>query len=194
MIAQLTGRFLYITPTQVLVDVMGVGYEVFISLNTFSAIQAKQEGTLFTFVKISEDSHSLYGFAEPAEKEMFVKLISVSGVGASTARMMLSSLKPEEVMTAIATSDVRTLEKVKGIGKKTAERLVLELKDKVLKSSVNTNLGMPSYNTIWTDALDALVALGIQKQIAEAGVQKAKNLLPDVTTVEPIIKQVLKSL
>lgn len=183
------------TPTRVVVETGGVGYELHISLNTYSAIQGKTEGKLHTFLKISEDAHTLYGFAEPEEKAMFIKLIGISGVGAATARMMLSSLKPAEITAAILAGDARQLERVKGIGKKTAERLVLELKDKIAKiSGENSILPTPSYNTAWTDALEALQTLGIARQQADLAVKKLQSQQPDLTSVENIIKQVLKSL
>ena len=126
MIAQLTGKFLYKTPTQLVIDCNGIGYEVNISLHTFSAIQHLDFGTLFTFLKVAEDAHILYGFSEIAEKQIFIMLLSVSGVGAATARMMLSSLKPLEVQQAILTGNLKLLESIKGIGKKTAEGIVLQ--------------------------------------------------------------------
>jgi holliday junction DNA helicase RuvA len=195
MIAQIKGTFIELSPTRVVVEAGGVGYELHISLNTYSAIQGKSEGKLFTFLKVSEDAHTLYGFAEPDEKDMFIKLISISGVGAATARMMLSSLKPVEITAAILGGDARQLERVKGIGKKTAERLVLELKDKIAKSATqNTLISTPSYNTAWTDALEALQALGIARMQADLAVKKLQSSQPDLTSVEDIIKQVLKSL
>ena len=143
MIAYLTGKFAYKSPTVVYVDVQGVGYEVNISLNTYSKIQDKSDGQLFTYLQIKEDAHTLYGFFDVSEKEMFTQLISVSGVGASTARMMLSSMKPDEIINAILMNNPRTLESVKGIGKKTAERLVLELRDKIGKGGSQPIIGQP---------------------------------------------------
>lgn len=176
-------------------DVGGVGYELHISLNTYAAIQGKTEGKLHTFLKISEDAHALYGFADPEEKEMFVKLIGISGVGAATARMMLSSLKPSEIAASIMGGDARALERVKGIGKKTAERLVVELRDKLSKNTrgITPTAGI-SHNTVWNDALDALNALGIQRGQAEAAFKKIQPGLSDGATVEDIIKQALKSI
>jgi Holliday junction DNA helicase RuvA len=195
MIAQIKGPFIELSPTRVVVDAGGVGYELHISLHTYSSIQGKTEGKLFTYLKISEDAHTLYGFAETDEKEMFIKLISISGVGAATARMMLSSLKPAEITAAILNGDARQLERVKGIGKKTAERLVLELKDKIAKSTPqNTLISTPSYNTAWSDALEALQALGIARLQADLAVKKLQSSQPDLASVEDIIKQVLKSL
>src|SRR5688572_18168549 len=131
MIAFLKGNFVRKTPALVQVEVNGVGYELHISLNTFSSIANQDRGQLHTYFHVREDAQLLYGFYDEAEKEMFIQLISVSGVGASTARMMLSSLKPTEIAKAIQQGDSRTLESVKGIGKKSAERIVLELRDKV---------------------------------------------------------------
>lgn len=194
MIATLTGRFLYKSPTQLIVDCHGVGYEVNISLNTFSAIQALEQGTLFTYLKVSEDAQVLYGFAEVAEKQVFIQLLSVSGVGAATARMMLSSLRPAEVQQAILTGNVRLLESIKGIGKKTAERIVLELKDKIGKQAASLSISNSSYNTVQQDALEALTALGINRTMAEQTLKKVTASLAAETTVEDLIKQVLKSI
>ena len=196
MIAQLRGTFLELSPTRVVVETGGVGYELHISLNTYSALQGKNEGRLFTFLKISEDAHTLFGFAERDEKEMFIKLISISGVGATTARMMLSSLKPAEITAAILAGDARTLERVKGIGKKTAERMVIELRDKLGKGAEKgiTPMAATLHNTAWNDALDALTALGIPRIQADSAMKKIEPGMPETATVEEIIKQVLKSL
>lgn len=195
MIAFLKGTFLSLTPTLAILDVQGVGYELHISLHTYAALQGQQEGGLHTYLKVSEDALTLFGFADTAEKDMFIRLIGISGVGAATARMMLSSLKPQEIAAAIMAGDARTLERVKGIGKKTAERLVLELKDKINRlPQPNTPMVMPAHNTRWNDALDALMALGIQRAQAEAGIKKSQPVLEDSATVEEIIKHVLKTL
>ena len=135
MIAYLSGKFSYKNPAVVYVDVQGIGYEVNISLNTYSHIQKLTEGKLYTYLQIKEDAHTLFGFFDTMEKEMFIMLISVSGVGAATARMMLSNMKPAEISKAIMQNNAGLLESVKGIGRKTAERLVLELKDKISKLS-----------------------------------------------------------
>ena len=196
MIAQIKGTFLELSPTRVVVEAGGVGYELHISLNTYSSIQGKTEGRLHTYLKISEDAHTLFGFAEPDEKEMFIKLISISGVGAATARMMLSSLKPSEIATAILSGDARTLERVKGIGKKTAERMVIELRDKLSKAPEKgfIQAAGSTHNTAINDALDALAALGIPRIQADAAIKKVIPGLAENVTVEGIIKQVLKSL
>ncbi len=134
MIAFVRGKFVYKSPAVVHVDVNGVGYEVQISLNTYTKIQSLDAGSLFTLLQIKEDSHTLYGFFDMAEKNIFVQLVSVNGVGSSTARMMLSAMQPEELAQAIVRGDTYQLEKIKGIGKKSAERIVLELRDKVNKN------------------------------------------------------------
>jgi len=194
MIAYLSGKFSYKTPAVVYVDVNGVGYEVNISLNTYAHIQPLNEGKLFTYLQIKEDAHTLYGFFDAVEKEMFVLLISVSGVGAATARMMLSSMKPDDISNAIMMKHTSVLEGVKGIGRKTAERLVLELKDKVSKLLVSSPGLVPLDNTLEQDALNALVALGISRPIAEQSIKKIKNSDPSINTLENLIKKALKAI
>ncbi|MBL7750316.1 MAG: Holliday junction branch migration protein RuvA [Chitinophagaceae bacterium] len=193
MIAFLRGRFVQKSPALVHVDVQGVGYEVHISLNTFTRIQDLEEGQLYTSLLIREDAHILFGFYELAEKEMFMALLGVSGVGAATARMVLSYLKPDEFSRAILAGDVKTLESIKGIGKKTAERLVLELKDKLAKNPAETSISPMKHNTLHADALNALIALGIGRNTAEQAVQKVIQSLPSNTSVEEVIKKALKT-
>lgn len=194
MIAYLDGKFVYKSPAMVYVDVNGVGYEVQISLNTFSKIQNLDKGVLHTSLLIREDAHILFGFYEKAEKEMFLHLISVSGIGATTARMMLSYMKPEEVAKAIVTGDSHTLEGVKGIGKKTAERLVLELRDKLAKHPVESNISPLKNNTLHSDALNALMALGIARNTADQAIQRVTQSDPSITSLEDVIKKALKTL
>lgn len=194
MIAYLSGKFAYKNPTVVYVDVHGVGYNVNISLNTYSHIQHLTEGKLYTYLQIKEDAHTLYGFFDAMEKEMFVMLISVSGVGAATARMMLSNMQPSEITNAIIQNNARVLENVKGIGRKTAERLVLELRDKVSKMS-STSIGIQSHgNTLEQDALNALVALGISRSIAEQAIKKIVISDPTIHSLEDLIKKALKAI
>lgn len=193
MIAFLKGAFVHKTPAQVWVDVQGVGYEVHISLNTYSKIQDLKEGILYTHLIIREDAHLLYGFHDIAEKDLFQHLISVSGVGASTARVMLSYLKPEELAGAILQGDTKALESIKGIGKKSAERLVLELKDKLAKSNADLNISPLKNNTLQQDALNALTALGIARQAAAQAIEKTLKLNPELG-VEDLIKTALRSL
>lgn len=194
MIAYLAGKFAYKNPAVVYLDVNGVGYEVNISLNTWSHIQNLAEGKLFTYLQIKEDAHTLYGFFDLAEKEIFVMLIGVSGVGAATARMMLSSMKPDEISRAILQNNAKLLESVKGIGRKTAERLVLELRDKVNKQSLELNISPAKGNSLQQDALNALVALGISKPIAEQSLNKIISSEPSITHLEDLIKKALKAI
>ncbi|MFM7838379.1 MAG: Holliday junction branch migration protein RuvA [Chitinophagaceae bacterium] len=194
MIAFLKGAFVQRSPSQVVIEVQGIGYEVQISLNTYAQIHHLQEGLLYTHLQIKEDAHTLFGFADLQEKELFIQLISVSGVGAATARMMLSSLKPEELMRAIQQGQTRQLESIKGIGKKSAERIILELRDKMSKISSPTNISPLINNTLEQDALNALVALGIGRGAGEQAVQKVLQAEPSLDRVEEIIKKALKTL
>jgi Holliday junction DNA helicase RuvA len=195
MIAFVRGHFAVKSPARVVVDVNGVGYELQISLNTYAAISNKENGLLFTYLHITENAQTLFGFAEMAEKEMFLHLISVSGVGASTARMMLSGMRPDEIATAIVSGNTRQLEGIKGIGKKSAERLIVELKDKLGKQFIGSNQSLTGIiQTIDTDAVNALIALGIGKAMAEQAVKKTLLTLADGSSLEEIIKQALKNL
>jgi Holliday junction DNA helicase RuvA len=193
MISFLRGHFIEKTPTHVWIDVSGVGYEVHISLNTYSKIQQKEEGLLYTILLIREDAHLLYGFGDLSERDLFQQLISVSGVGASTARVMLSYLKPEELIQAIVQGNVKALESIKGIGKKTAERLVLELKDKLSKIASVSNNSPLIHNSLQQDALNALTALGIPKQAASIAIEKTLKANPEMG-VEDLVKMALRSL
>ena len=194
MIAFVKGYFVRKTPAQVLVDVHGVGYELQISLNTYSSIQNQDEGQLFTYFHVREDAQILFGFFDEAEKTLFIQLISVSGVGAATARMMLSSMKPAELIRAITEGNVRLLESIKGIGKKSAERIVLELKDKFAKTSFDSNISTLKNNSLEQDALNALIALGIARSTGEQAVNKVIKAEPGIDKVEEIIKKALKTI
>ena len=193
MIAYLKGEFINKKPSSVYVDVNGVGYEVQISLNTYTKIQDLEKGLLHTSLLIREDAHILYGFFEPVEKEMFMHLISVSGIGASIARAMLSYMKPEEIASAIVQNDIKLLESIKGIGKKTAERLVLELKDKLAKHPVDSNISPLIDNTLHIDSLNALMALGINRQAAEKALKSIHSANPNLS-IEDLIKLALRTL
>ena len=193
MIGFLKGDFIHKTPSSVLIDVNGVGYDVQISLNTYSKIQNLDKGQLLTTLLIREDAHILYGFFEATEKEMFTQLINVSGIGASTARVMLSYMKPNEVAKAIIQGDTRTLENIKGIGKKTAERIIVELRDKLSKNITETNIAPMKHNTLHSDALNALLALGINRQAADQAIQKTLIHEPDLS-LEALIKKALRIL
>jgi Holliday junction DNA helicase RuvA len=194
MIAFVKGIFAVKTPARIVVDVNGVGYDLNISLNTYSAISNKESGQLFTYLHITENAHTLYGFAELIEKELFMQLISVSGVGASTARMMLSGMRPDEITKAIVQGNTKQLESIKGIGKKSAERLIVELRDKLSKQAADSPL--PGFNLQQNDvdAVNALISLGIGRAMAEQAVKKVVQAQPDNHSLEDIIKQALKNL
>lgn len=194
MIAFVRGDFALKTPAQVVVDVNGVGYELQISLNTYSAISNKDKGQLFTYLHITENGQTLYGFAEPREKELFLMLISVSGVGAATARMMLSGMRPEEIQRAIVQGNVKQLESIKGIGRKTAERLILELREKMGKQAEDLINLAAGHNTNESDALNALISLGIARNTAEQAIKKAVAAAAEPLHVEELIKQALKNI
>ncbi|MBS1599576.1 MAG: Holliday junction branch migration protein RuvA [Bacteroidetes bacterium] len=194
MIAFLRGEFTFKSPTIVHMDVHGVGYELQISLHTYSQIQHLEKGMLQTYHQVKEDSQTLYGFFDNAEKEIFTHLISVSGVGAATSRMMLSSMRPDEIARAIVQGNLKQLESIKGIGKKSAERIILELRDKLGKKIPETNISSLINNTLEQDALNALIALGIARPAAEQAIKKVLVLEPNQDKVEDIIKKVLKIL
>ena len=193
MIAHLEGRLVEKTPTEVVIDCHGVGYHVNISLHTYSLLRDSEKIKLFTFLQIKEDAHTLFGFVEKAERELFKLLLSVSGVGASIARTMLSSLEPKEVIQAIGSGNVVTIQSIKGIGTKTAQRIILDLKDKVLKLYDLEEVSLSGYNTNREEALSALEVLGFNKKLAEKAIEKIVKETPSAT-VEAIIKQALKNL
>ena len=196
MIAYLNGRLAYKDPTYVIIDIQGVGYEIKISLNTFSKIKDEESCKLHTYLHIKEDGHTLFGFAEKSEKLLFLLLISISGVGPSTGLMILSSLSPGEVENAILNEDVRTIQGVKGIGAKTAQRIILELKDKIGKDNdadPSTIISRSPENTIRNEALSALITLGINKAIAQKSVDKILKSLDCQISLEELIKLALKS-
>ena len=193
MIAYLKGKFTSKNPSIVIMDVGGIGYEVHISLHTYTAIQGRAEGMLYTHLLIKDDAHLLYGFAEVKEKDIFLDLLSVSGIGAGTARLILSYMKPDEIAAAIIKGDSHSLEKIKGIGRKTAERAILELKDKIGKQTTGILTGTGQESSIKQDALEALFALGINKTLAEQALNRTLQNEPDLQ-VEELIKKVLKSI
>ena len=193
MIHHLKGQLIEKNPTYVVIECNGIGYTVNISLHTFSLIPESEAISLYTYLQVKEDSHTLYGFIEKSEREIFKLLISVSGVGTSTARVMLSSLQPKEVINAIATGDVPTIQSVKGIGAKTAQRVILDLKDKVLKVMGDDEVLMTPNNTNKEEALSALEILGYNRRQAGKVVEKILKDDPE-STVESIIKMALKKL
>ena len=193
MITHLEGKLVEKNPTDVVIDCNGVGYFINISLHTFSQIPDKEQLRLYTHLQVREDAHTLYGFSSKTEREIFKLLLSVSGVGANTARTMLSSLAPQQVKEAIASGDVSTIQSVKGIGAKTAQRVILDLKDKVLKVYGIDEISVTQSNTRKSEALSALEVLGFNKKQSEKVVEKLLAHNQDAT-VEELIKDALKNL
>jgi Holliday junction DNA helicase RuvA len=193
MIAHLQGKLVEKSPTQVIIDCGGVGYHVNISLHTYSLLPTTDFIKLFTHLQIKEDAHTLFGFVEKSEREIFKLLLSVSGIGASIARTMLSSLDPKQITNAIASGDVVTIQSIKGIGSKTAQRVILDLKEKVLKLYDLDEISMSQNNTNRDEALSALEVLGFVRKASERIVEKIIKDAPD-SSVEYIIKQALKNL
>lgn len=193
MITHIQGKLTEKNPTHVVIDCNGVGYMINISLHTFSQIPDQELLKLYTHLQIREDAHTLYGFSSLAEREIFRLLISVSGVGASTARTMLSSLTPKQVREGIANNDVALIQSIKGIGAKTAQRVILDLKDKILKIYDIDEVSVSQDNTNKEEALSALEVLGFAKKQAERVVDKIVASQPEAN-VETIIKQALKNL
>ncbi|MEN9336086.1 MAG: Holliday junction helicase RuvA [Bacteroidota bacterium] len=193
MIAHIQGKLVEKSPTEVVIDCNGVGYHIHISLHTYGLLPQVETVKLYTYLLIKEDAHSLYGFVEKAERELFKLLLSVSGIGAGIARTMLSSLDPKQIIAAIANGDVGTVQSIKGIGAKTAQRVILDLRDKVLKIHDIGEVSPVSYNTNRDEALSALEVLGFLRKNAEKVVDKIMKDQPDAT-IETIIKQALKNL
>tara|TARA_B100000809_G_scaffold71156_1_gene68750 strand:+ start:4540 stop:5121 length:582 start_codon:yes stop_codon:yes gene_type:complete len=193
MIAQIKGELIEKTPTYVVIDCNGVGYELKISLNTFSQIGEGKTCLLFTHFVVREDAQLLYGFKETSERELFRLLISVSGVGSATAMMILSSLSLNETKGAILTGDVNTLKGVKGIGAKSAERIIIDLRDKIGKIDGESTISLRTNNTVKEEALSALVMLGFGKNPAEKALTKILSSGEELT-VEELIKRTLKNL
>ena len=195
MIAYLKGKLVHKEPTHVVIDVGGIGYQASISFNTFSEIKDKEDIHIVTYLHVREDAHILFGFATDAEKTMFLNLISVNGVGPNTAMMVLSSLSPGELKSAILREDAGTLQAVKGIGGKTALRLILELKDKLRKTQGDespTLTGMVS-NTMRQEALTALMTLGIVRAAAEKSIDTVLKKSGNTISLEDLVKQALKN-
>jgi len=196
MIEYVKGKLVEKNPTYAIIECGGIGYFINISLHTFSAIGSNEECKLLTHLSIKEDAHILYGFSEEQERVLFRNLISVSGVGTGTARMMLSSLAPEEIKAAILNNDFARLQNIKGIGAKTAQRIVIDLKDKLLKTDENVSqLFFSTNNTVKEEALSALITLGFAKNVAEKALdQILKNKTETLPTVEKLIKTALQSI
>ena len=187
------GEIAELNPALAIIQAGGIGYSIHISLNTFSAFNGHRQAKIFTQLIVREDAHLLYGFATVNERELFRNLLSVNGVGAATALMMLSSLTPDEIVSAIATENVHTLKSVKGIGIKTAQRIIIDLKDKVGKTPVSEQILFHENNTIRNEALSALVMLGFARKDADMALGKVLKENPGVN-VETVIKLTLKRL
>ena len=193
MITQIKGKLVEKTPTQVVVDCNGIGYEINISLSTFSSLSSDENIKLFTHLQVREDAHILYGFFTVLERAVFRLLISVSGIGTSTARTMLSSLTPAEIQHAIGIEDVATIQGIKGIGLKTAQRVIIELKDKIKTLQGTEEIPILKSNTIKEETLSALEVLGYSRKASEKVVDKLIQGDPD-STVEELIKYALNKL
>ena len=195
MITHLEGRLVEKTPTYIVIDCNGVGYWVNISLNTYSQLPDTERIKVYTYLQVKEDAHTLFGFFDKQERELFSLLISVSGVGASTARVMLSSLSPGQLRSAIINNEVRTIQSAKGIGAKTAQRIILDLREKVLKLSDDpAQPALPRGQPHTEEALAALEVLGYPRKTAEAVVGKILSQATEAVSVEQLIKQALKQL
>uniref|UniRef100_UPI0032175124 Holliday junction branch migration protein RuvA n=1 Tax=uncultured Draconibacterium sp. TaxID=1573823 RepID=UPI0032175124 len=193
MYEYIRGNIADISPANIIIEAGGIGYFVNISLNSYSQLSGKKDAKLFLHQIVREDAHTLYGFSNANERELFRNLISVNGVGASTAIMMLSSLTPDELRMAVTTENVNVLKAVKGIGAKTAQRIIIDLKDKLGKLPESGQILLSPDNTIRNESLSALVMLGFVKRDAEKIVTKILQEQPDIT-VESVIKQALKRL
>jgi holliday junction DNA helicase RuvA len=196
MIAFLKGRLVHRDPTHVVIDVSGVGYHANISLQTFSAIKEQESIMLFTHLSIREDAHVLFGFATEAERRLFQQLISVSGVGPGTAIVMLSYMNEQELKAAIVREDAAALQAIKGIGGKTAQRVIIELKDKIKKESweeIHPAISTGANNTVRKEALSALLTLGLPKSVAEKSIDSVLKKSGNTITLEDLVKQALKN-
>ena len=193
MITQIKGRLVEKTPTQLVVECNGLGYAIHISLHTFSQIGDKENIKLYTHLQVREDSHTLFGFNTPIERSVFLLLISVSGIGASTARTMLSSLEPKKIQRAIVSEDLGTIKSVKGIGLKTAQRVLIELKDKMMNLFDGEEIQIFGNNTIKDEALSALEVLGYSRKQSERIMDQIIQIAPD-SSVEELIKEALNKL
>lgn len=193
MITQISGRLIEKTPTYVVIECNGIGYMINISLQTFSLIN-DEACKLYTHLSVKEDSHTLYGFFNQNERHLFRNLISVSGVGPSTAQVILSTYSAEEIISFISSADVAAIQHVKGIGAKTAQRIIIDLKDKVAKGLPTSDILFQKDNTIKQESLSALLALGFAKKGAEQKIEKVLNENPDITSVEDLVKMALSQM
>ena len=195
MITYIKGTIAFKSPTHVVVEASGIGYHIHISLNTYSRIEKLEHVKILTYFHVKEDSHTLYGFADDEERNLFVHLISVSGVGPSTAQMILSTMMPDELRMAIIAENEASLRKVKGIGSKTAKQIILDLKSKLMKSGGEMTIpSSPANNTMREEALSALLSLQINKIQAQKALNKVLQENTSVGTVEDLIRLALKQL
>lgn len=193
MITYVKGKLVEKNPSYAIIETNGIGYFINISLQTYSALNSEENCKLLTYLSVKEDSHTLFGFIDSAERDVFIQLISVSGIGTNTARMMLSSLSSNEIIQAIASENVNALKGIKGIGLKTAQRVILDLKDKIGKNVSIENISTPSNNTIKNEALSALMVLGFDKKTAESRIDAMISKNPQIKDVEELIKYSLKN-
>ncbi|MBO4601983.1 MAG: Holliday junction branch migration protein RuvA [Salinivirgaceae bacterium] len=193
MYEYIQGRIAELTPAFVVIDNGGIGYMILISLNTYTSLSGKEQAIVFTHYIVREDAQLLYGFASKTEREVFRLLLTVSGVGANTARMVLSSLSASELRDAVLTGNVAMIKSIKGVGQKTAERIIVDLKDKIGKTEANTDFLFAQSNTNREEALSALVALGFQKNVVEKLLDKLLKENPTMQ-VEEMVKKALKSI
>ncbi|RRN78153.1 Holliday junction branch migration protein RuvA [Pseudoxanthomonas sp. SGD-10] len=194
MYEYIDGKLVYKSPAYVVLETGGIGYHINISLNTFALIKEQERCKLYTWLHVKEDGHTLYGFADEGERRLFLHLISVNGIGPGTGRMMLSSISPAEIEEAIITGNINQIKAIKGIGPKTAQRLIIELQDKLKKSGTGTLITIPQITTEREEALSALVTLGFVKTAAEKAIDVAIKKADKKLSVEDIIKVALKSL
>lgn len=194
MFAYIDGKLTFKCPTYVVVEAGGVGYQINISLNTYSALGDSERCKIYTWLHVKEDAHTLYGFADEGERRLFLHLISVSGIGPTTCRMMLSSITPIEIQNAIIKADVALIQRIKGIGAKSAQRIVLELQDKLKKEGPDSLITVPQYHSVRDEAISALVMLGFGKQVAEKAIENAIKNADQELSVEKMIKIALKNL
>jgi Holliday junction DNA helicase RuvA len=194
MYAHIVGKLTFKCPAYVVIEAAGVGYYIHISLNTYSALKDQEHCKLYTWLSVTENAHNLFGFADEGERKLFLHLISVNGIGPNTARMMLSSITPQEIEEAIIKGDINEIKRIKGIGPKSAQRLIIELQDKLKKDGSGTLISIPINNTSKEEALSALVMLGFVKNTAEKAVDSAIKSSSELLSVEQIIKLALKTL
>ncbi|WEK19736.1 MAG: Holliday junction branch migration protein RuvA [Candidatus Pedobacter colombiensis] len=194
MFEYIDGKLAFKCPTYIVVEAGGVGYHLNISLNTYSNLANTERCKIYTWLHIKEDAHTLYGFADEGERRLFLHLISVSGIGPNTGRMMLSSITPVEIQTAIVNADLALIQRIKGIGAKSAQRLVLELQDKLKKEGSGSLMAAPLNNTTREEALSALMMLGFAKPASEKAIDNAVKVGGQDLSVEQMIKIALKNL